>query len=171
MFFLRTLEPGQATGKTAEIFKAFEQVGIPEPLKLLSASPGLLERQFGMIEYFRGHPNLSPQLLASIRYVVSKKTGHVACFEFNGKLLCKMGAKEEELAELADQARSHMLDQAEQALLTFVIKTVDAPKSVTSSDIETLRGLGFADSDILDATVHGANMKAATDVYLAFTRD
>ena len=72
MFFLRTLEPGQATGKTAEIFKAFEQVGIPEPLKLLSASPGLLERQFGMIEYFRGHPNLSPQLLASIRYVVSK---------------------------------------------------------------------------------------------------
>ena len=171
MFLLKTLDPAQATGKSAEIFKAFEQVGVPEPLLLLSASPGLMERHFGMIEYFRGHPSLSPQLLASIRYAVSRKYGHVACQEFNGKLLCRMGAKEEELAELAGQKRVSLLEEHEQAILSFVLKAVTDARSVTAGDVKALNDLGVSDSDILDATAHGANMKSATDVYLAFAKN
>lgn len=171
MFLLKTQDPESATGFVADVYKSFAEVGVPEPLKLMSASPGLLEVWLGSIKYFRGHQSLSPQLLASIRYVVSKKCGHVACQEFNGKLLCKMGAKEEELAELANQERTQLLDPHEQALLDFVLKVVSDPRGVTAQDVKALNDLGVSDSDILDAAMHGANMKAATDVYLALAKD
>jgi alkylhydroperoxidase family enzyme len=171
MFLLKTQDPESATGFVAEVYKAFAEVGVPEPLKLLSASPGMVEVWFNSIKYFRDHQSLSPQLLASIRYVVSKKCGHVACQEFNGKLLCKMGAKEEELAELANRERTELLEAHEQALLDFVFKAVTDARSVSAEDVKALNDLGVSDSDILDATMHGANMKAATDVYLAFAKD
>jgi hypothetical protein len=171
MFQIATVSPDQATGKVAELYAAFpKEWGIPEPAKLLSASPGYMERYFATMGYFRSHPNLSAPLLASIRYAVAAKADHVACVDWNGCVLNKMGASAADLEALRAGADKTILDERENAMLRFVLKAVDNPASVGPQDLDALRGLNYADSDIFDALAHAGNMVAGTLIYKTFSR-
>ena len=50
----------------------------------------------------------------------------------------------------------------------FVLKAVKSPESTTTEEIEALHDLGWTDSDIYDATFHGARMVAMSIVFNAF---
>jgi alkylhydroperoxidase family enzyme len=169
---LRTVEPGDATGRIKEIYDLFPpEVGVPRTLKLLSASPELLNRQFGFISYFREHPRLSPGFSAALRYGVAAKAGHTACEIFNRGLLRRMGLSDSEISQLTEDNVEKTLEPAEQALLDFVFKAVDSPASVTSQDVEELKNLGYLESDLLDAMVMAGNMVGSSLVWKTFGKD
>ena len=171
MFLLNCVKPEEATGKIAEIYGTFPKaVGVPEPLQLMSATPGLLEIQVNVIKYFMGHPNLTFPLLASIRYLSAVHFNYDYCIGFNGKILQAAGATDADLEAMKKDPMNAPLEDKEKSMLAFVIKALKDPKSVEKADIDTLRDLGWTDSDIFDALAHGANMSAAGIIYNAFAR-
>lgn len=173
MFLIDTIAPEKATGTVADIYATFPpHVGVPLPMQLYSASPGILERTAATIRYFMTHPRLSPGLLASIRFAVASRTGHTACVRLNKGILEKMGLDEAELAELARFSCERAdLDDAEAAMLAFVLKAFDRPQEVEKSDLDELRRLGYQDSDMLDAVYHAGTMLAGSVLFKAFVRE
>lgn len=166
---LSIVEPASATGRLKEIYDIFPpELGIPKTLQLYSASPELLNRQFGFISYFREHPRLSPAFSASLRYAVAVKSDHAACQLFNRNLLRKMGLEEYEIEALAQTRSDKPLEDDEKALLDFVLKAVDQPGSTTSQDIEAVKAHGYQESDLLDAMVMAGNMISSSVVWKTF---
>ena len=56
-------------------------------------------------------------------------------------------------------------------MVSFVVKAINDPESVDKSDMDKLHGLGWADSDILEALSHGTNMIASSIMMKAFKMD
>lgn len=172
MFLVSTVERDKAEGIVAQAYANIPaQIDIPVPMQLLSASPGLMERELGVIGYFRSHPRLSPPLLASIRYVSSQKFGYAPCAVFNAALLRNQGMSEAEIAALSCKPAETPLDETEAALLAFVTKAIDDPASVIRADIEALTGMGWQESDVVDAVSMAARMKGYTLLYQVLVRD
>lgn len=172
MFIIDTVKPEEAQGGVAEVYGMFPpRVGVPKPLQLFSASPGLLERQAGFLSYFMGHDTLSPALLAAIRFAAARRLGYTPCVELNGRLLCAMGMAEADLDNVAEAPNATPLEPGEAALLDFVNKALDAPESVRRADIDALCEQGWSQADILDALAHGANMAGPAALFKALDRD
>lgn len=169
---LQTTDPAKATGRLKEIYDFFPpEVGVPRTLRLYSASPGLLDKQFGVIGYFRDHPRLSASFMAALRYAVAVKAGHAACELFNGNLLRKMGLEEHEIGMIPQTGSEKPLEENEEALLNFVLRAVDAPQSISKADIEAVTKLGYQESDLLDAMVMAGNMVGSSLVWKTFGKD
>lgn len=162
MFRLQTVDPQEATGVVAEIYNAFPpHIGVPAPLRMMSASPDLVGVQGHFLKYFRAHPTLSPRLQALIRYLVSADQGYSYCVLFNGDMLKGFGLSEVELEGVHADLDKAPLDDKEKALLKFVVNTLREPEETKDADIAALRALGWADSDIFDALWRGAGMISA----------
>jgi len=166
---IATQTPETATGFMIEAFKRFPpQVGVPEPMLLFSASPGLVEAQFAIFGYYGKHPHLSPELLAAIRYLASRTLSAPACLLFNGKLLGATGFSDEELNSLPESGGE--FTPGERALLAYVVRLVGQPATVTDEHIEALRQHGWTDSDIMDASMQAANMQVPALLLKALKR-
>jgi len=171
MFLLKTVSPVEATGKIAEIYGIFpKKVGVPVPLQLMSASQGMLERQIEIIKYYMSHPNLSFPLLAAIRFLCASECNYGFCINFNKHMLMAQGMTETDIEKMIHDPEAAPLEDKEKAMLKFVLFAVRSPNDVQPSDIEKLRNMGWADTDIYDAVTHGANMVGASIVNNAFTR-
>jgi len=157
-FLLETLTTETATGTVAELFKRFPpQVGVPAPLYLFSASPELLEAQGSVFRYLARQPRLSFELLAAIRYLASRELGAPDCREFNRKLLVLSGLTEAEIDALPQSGGAY--SAAEQALLAYCVQLISQPTTVTEEIVNGLRGHGWTDVDIMDASMQTANMQ------------
>jgi hypothetical protein len=55
-------------------------------------------------------------------------------------------------------------------MLRFVLTAVANPAAIGPADLDALRGLNYADSDIFDALAHAGNMVAGTLLYKTFAR-
>jgi len=171
MFQIATVPPDQATGPVAEMYAAFPLgMGVPDMARLLSASPGLMERFFGLLGYFRTHPALSAPLLAAIRYTVAAKTGHAACADWNRRTLERMGAGPADLDNLRAGAQETILEDRETAVLRFVLQAVDNPGAATDAGLAPLRAAGYTDADLLDALAHAGTMLTYTLLFKTFAR-
>lgn len=169
MFLLNTTDPAKLTGKAAELFAMFPpQLGVPAPLHLFSASPGLVGVQAAGIEYYRAHPELDFPMLASIRYLAAKQLGATACVDFNTKLLRAAGLEEDEIAALPGAGGG--FTPAQRALLAFCLQALAEPQSVAEKDVAELRAQGWSDATILDAVAHAANMQVPALLMKAFMR-
>ncbi|MBF0498245.1 MAG: hypothetical protein HQK58_16985, partial [Deltaproteobacteria bacterium] len=113
MFLIKTVAEDQAEGKIKEAYSMFPSpLPVPAPLKLLSASPALFERQVGLIQYYMGHKTLSFPLLTAIRFISSDECGHEFCLDFNRKLLMQAGMSAEDLEAMkADPATAPLEDK------------------------------------------------------------
>lgn len=168
MFRLKTTPAGQLTGKAAELFAMFpQQIGVPAPLLLMSASPGLLAVQTQAIEFYRNHPDLDFPMLAAIRLLLARRLDAQACVDFNTRLLLAAGLSAEEIEALPEAAA---FSPAQRALLAFALKAVSEPGSVTDADIDALRAMGWSDTTIYDAVAHGATMQVPATMMAAFKR-
>ena len=166
---IATQTPENATGFMAQAFKRFPpQLGVPEPMLLFSASPGMVEAQFSVFSYFGTHAHLSPELLAAIRYLASRTLSAPACLLFNGKLLGATGVTDEELTALPQSGGE--FTPAERALLAYVVRLVGEPTTVTDAHIEALRQHGWTDADIMDASMQAANMQVPALLLKALKR-
>jgi alkylhydroperoxidase family enzyme len=169
MFRLATQTLDTATGKVAEFFGMFPpQIGLPVPLMLLSASPGLMAAQMGIIGYYRGQTRLSFELLSAIRFLAAREFEAPDCQDFNRRLLVMAGLSEAEIDALPDSGGA--FSEPERALLGYCVVLIREPGSITDADIAVLRGHGWTDADIMDASMQASNMQALARLLRALKR-
>ncbi|MBF0565771.1 MAG: hypothetical protein HQK89_11050 [Nitrospirae bacterium] len=170
MSILKTISPEEATGKVAEIYSTFKGMlgTVPQAIQLYSVSPAMMESHFSNIGYYMKHPSLNMALLAFIRMLISVEGNCKYCVDFNKGMLMQGGLNAEVLDASIKDPQNAPLPEKEKALLLFVLKAAKNPHSVEVADVEALRKLGWSDSDIFDATHHGANMVAGDIMLDAF---
>lgn len=169
MYLVKTTDPAQLTGKAAELFAMFPpHVSPPEPLRLMTASPGLVEVQAGTIGYFRAHKELDFAMLAAIRLLASRHLAAQACVDFNGGLLASAGMSQAELDALPEKGGD--FTDSQRALIAFALKVLKAPDSIRAEDLDALRALGWSDTAIYDAAAQAATMQVPATMMRAFKR-
>jgi hypothetical protein len=170
MALLKTVTPEEADGFIAEAYANFQKAigSIPKPIQMMSASPSMFEDHIKTITYFNNHPTLTFPLLTMIRFLVAPDCEWDFCIDFNRNLLKKMGMEDDEIESTRSNPENAPLEENEQALLLVVLKAVRSPETVKKDDIDRLRELGWNDSDIYDATYHGARMLAMSTMFNAF---
>jgi hypothetical protein len=169
MFIIEYQTPEKATGEVAAIYDFFVQKGspVPEPLQLMSASPGMQNLFFNQIKYFASHSVLSFPLLTAIRFQTAQTICFDHCTALNKTWLTKIGLNEEDIANLAEGRPVEAFTEAENTLLQVVAK-VTRKEKITASEIQQLRGLGWNDSDIFDACAHATNMIGGSYLFETF---
>ena len=168
-FKLDYVDPGQAQGLVKENYSVFpEGVEPPLPFVLMSASPGIQAQGAIRLKYYMSHPNLSPQLMASVRYLCAKVFDYPACIEFNGGLLGRMGATDADLKALVEDLDKAPLEENEITMLKLVDKFVRAPETVTAGDVQACRDAGWTDADVMDVCFQAATMQATGRLMKAF---
>ncbi|EIJ41692.1 hypothetical protein BegalDRAFT_0781 [Beggiatoa alba B18LD] len=163
--------PENATDKTAAIYADIQSLlgRIPNALQMWSASPVMLEMVWAEISYFMRHPRLSPQLLATIRMLVSQENQCAYCIGFNAGLLISVFGLTPEQVTLTKKAPSQApLEEKEKALLLFVLKSVKTPLQVKADDIQPLKALGWEEVDIFEAVTHGARNVSVDIIFNTF---
>ncbi len=157
--------------KVNAIFKSVEEhLGfVPDGLKLFAISPTLLENFVGNVGYFMSHPELSQDLLAMIRYLVSAKASGSFCTTFNAAILTKTLNKTEEQLQAAQADMNNApLTEAEIVLLKIALKSIEDAEGITQDDIQKARDAGFSDCNIFDAVTIAANNNAFTQILKTF---
>jgi hypothetical protein len=160
MSLINTVAFDDAEGPIKAAYEMFiENIGvIPKPMQMMSASPALFELQLKRIQYLSQHPNLSFSLLAHIRYLVAHGLNYPFCTDFNKIILKKLGLSEEDIQAIEADPSKSLLEPKENAMLTFVVKSVRTPAAVTAQEIADLREMGWDDRDMLDALSQGVSM-------------
>lgn len=160
MALLTNVTVETAEQNVANVMNGFaEAVGeVPKPLFMLANSPGLFMQQAAVIGYYRDHAQLEHGLLTCIRYLAAYKLGYQACIDFNGNLLQRMGLTEADLTAMVKDPSTAPLSEKETTLLQFVCQGLEDPDSGKKGDIDTLKRLGWQESDIVDAVNMGFGM-------------
>jgi len=171
MFILEYQTPEKATGDVAEKYDFFVKKGspVPEPLQMMSASPGMQDIFFNQIKYFSSHPAFSFPLLAAIRFQTAQTICFDHCTVLNKTWLTKAGLSEEDIAGLVEGKTVEAFNEAENALLRLVAK-VTRKEKISAGEIQQLRDLGWRDSDIFDACAHATNMIGGSYLFEAFKK-
>jgi alkylhydroperoxidase family enzyme len=171
MSMLQTVTPESATGDVADIYAQINQAwgGVPNVMRVWSASPFLLKQQWEFVSYSMQHPKLSFALLTSIRMLVSQAGNCSYCIDMNAGMLINMaGWTPEQVAATRADFKNSPLTASEKMLLGLVLKATRDSSSVTALDVQAAREAGWADGDILDAVTHGARMVAGDIIINAF---
>jgi alkylhydroperoxidase family enzyme len=170
MSLLKLIAREEATGKTAQAYALFDELGwIPKPFAIFSPSEHLVDVRRQVVTHRMNHATLSRGFFALLRMVVSEELGYQYCVSFNAGILKNMGIiDDDQLAAILADPGQAPLDEKEKALLLFVLKAVKTPDDVTAGDVEKVRGLGWTDGDILEATVQGTDMVAMDMLFRIF---
>ena len=170
MSLLNLVEKEQATGRTAEIYDTMiNTMGfIPNAFKVFSPSAYLLDRQFTNLGYYMRHKTLGGKLLAFIRLLVSEQEQCTYCVGMNSGILLQYGVLPETLAGIMQDPSTAPLDEKDLAMLLFVISMVKNANAIGQDDVEKLRNLGWSDTDILEASYHGASQVGSDKIFNAF---
>ena len=173
MALIETVEPEKAEGGIEKVYSTFlQRAGIvPDPLKLMSVSPGILNVQGHVFNHYANHPNLGFALLTHIRYLVAREYNYNWCINFNKNLLKMQGMEDADIDKLVDQPESAPIEDKDKALLLFVLKALKTPEQVSREEMDALHEMGWTDNDIFDAAFHGAGMIAPSFLMKAFKMD
>ncbi len=157
---IQTTGPNDAKGDIRNGYEIFKKRGVdmPDPLKLMTASPGYFSIMLQRNLYYSNHPNLSFALLAHIRYFIASRLDYAFCRLFNRDQLIKMGMTREDFAAMGYDPNKSLLEKKEKKMLAFVVQAIDNPEGVNATDIDTLRAEGWTDGDIFDALAQGVGM-------------
>ncbi len=160
MSLIATVRPEDAEGDIKNGYDLFVQRGldVPTPFRLFSASPGIFNLMVQRNRYYSNHPNLSFSLLTHIRYFVSKRLDCMICREHNKKLLLMQGLEEADIEHMGMDPEKSMLEPNECMMVSFVLRAMDAPDSISKQDLDELHAAGWKDWDILDALAQGVGM-------------
>jgi len=170
MAIIKTIDVKDATGKVAAIYDHFiGQFGmVPNAFKVTSSSEFLLSQQATFLGYYMQHATIKPKLQAFIRMLVSVKHHCEYCVNMNTGLLLQSGVSMEEIQAAQANPEQAPMEGKDIALLLFVLKVVADSNSITESDMNKLREIGWQDSEILEATFHGTSQIGTDMIFNAF---
>ena len=145
---LKAIEPAAATGKTKQIFDAFQRsLGtVPNLMRTLANSPAALNAYVS----FSGALNeaqLPAPLREQIAIAVANTNSCDYCLSAHSALGKLAGVSDADLtrARTADAA-----DEKAAAALRFAVNVVRERGRVPSSEVEALRAVGYTDGDIAE---------------------
>jgi alkylhydroperoxidase family enzyme len=142
---------------------------IPNPVRMMSASPELMTRYWPLMTWLIDHPRLSREILAHIRLGVALVSDYPYCVEFNTRTLQHlMGLTPEQLAAFREDPARAELPEPERELVAFVVRSIREPEETTAADLQRLRELGWSDADVFDATFMGAFMITSGVLFTTF---
>ena len=132
-----------------------EQLGfVPNVMKLFSLWPEVFEldlRQFETVMLTKTElPNPIKEMIA---LVVSETNSCHYCVGHHTNFLQQYGIPEEVIRQVGADFRQSTLDEKTLRLLEYARKVTQHAYKVTPEDIASLRQLGWADRQILEATV------------------
>lgn len=166
MPLIQTIPPSKATGELAKLYTIIEAMGraVENNAQLFSISPELLRQQMDFIKFYMNHPTLSMPLLAAIRIMVSSGEECQFCIDYNtGMLINLAGWSFEQISAMRNDPNAANLPEREIAMLNLAIKAIRNAHGITANDLDTLREMGWSDSDILEV-VHHATRMLSTDI-------
>jgi len=91
--------------------------------------------------------------------------------DFNKAVLKKQGLEEADIRKMEEDPSKSLLEENEGAMLAFVINGIKAPGSVTKSEIEGLKQLGWDERDMVDVMAQGVSMIDHAIMMEAFQMD
>lgn len=171
MPIIKTIEPEEATGELANLYKVVKAMWgtVGNNAQLVSVSPELLRQQIDFIKFYRNHPTLSMPLLAAIRIMVSSGEECQFCIDYNtGMLINLAGWTFDQVTEMRKDPNSANLPEREIAMLNLAIKAIRNAHGVSANDLDTLREMEWSDSDILEAVNHATRMLATDIIFNTF---
>ncbi len=171
MAIIKTHDETTDHPKVKAIYDALTQsIGmIPKPLQLSSSSPDLLAMQVENMRRWFQHPTLSGPLLAHIRLGTAIASDYPYCIEVNSQILKMMaGYSDEELTAVRRDLTQAKLEEKDKALALFAVKAATIPEETSQDEVKALHDLGWADSDIFEASFHAAQMIAGGRLFTAF---
>jgi alkylhydroperoxidase family enzyme len=124
--------------------------------------------QVSNLGYFMRHKTLGGKFLAFVRLLISEQEQCIYCVNANSGILLQYGVLPEVISEVKMDPSKAPLEKNEVALLLFVLKLVKDANSITQDDVDSLRNLGWTDSDILEASYHGTSQVGADKLFNAF---
>jgi uncharacterized peroxidase-related enzyme len=170
MALLNIIEPEQATGTVSEIYENMTKaIGfVPNAFKVFSPSAHILNIQVENLGYFMRHKTLGGKLLAFIRLLVSEQEQCAYCVGTNSRILLQYGVLPDMITEIKQDPSKAPLEENELAMLFFVLKVVKNSNSIEQADVDSLRSLGWNDTEILEATYHAATQVGVDKIFNAF---
>lgn len=171
MPLIQTIAPEEATGELAKLYKLIEAMWgtVGNNAQLVGVSPELLRQQIDFIKFYRNHPTLSMPLLAAIRIMVSSGEECQFCIDYNtGMLINLAGWTFDQITAMRNDPNAANLPEREIAMLNLAIKAIRNAHGVSANDLDTLREMGWSDSDILEAVNHATRMLATDIIFNTF---
>ena len=171
MPLIQTIAPEEATGELAKLYTIIETMrgSVGNNAKMFSVSPELLRQQMDFIKFYMNHPTLSLPLLAAIRIMVSSGEECQFCIDYNtGMLINLAGWTFDQVTAMRNDPNAANLPEREIAMLNLAIKAIRNAHGVSANDLDTLREMGWSDSDILDAVNHATRMLATDIIFNTF---
>lgn len=136
---------------------------VPEPIKELSLNPAMLRNQWEAYKIMGNNKNFSPKMTAMMRMLIAEKHHCTFCVGFNkGMLLNLFKLSEKEVMALQKDPTTAKLDERQKTMLLFMLKSVSTPDDVNKVDIDTLKKLGWSETDIMEGVKQATEMVATS---------
>ncbi len=156
MFRINVVEESQAQGPVKEGYEALRaKMGlVPNVMKLFSLWPEALEANMQFFETLMlSSSELENATKEMIALTVSKLNQCHYCVSHHANSLKQYGIQETLAGQVMDDYHSAALDEKTKSLLAFAEKLTRNAYKVTNEDVQALRGQGWSDRQILEATL------------------
>jgi uncharacterized peroxidase-related enzyme len=157
MTFIETVAADDATGATAELYAAEEEVFgfLPNLVQAFSLRPEVYLAWKQLSGAVKGGMDLRRYELATVAAARELRSSY--CTLAHGSVLMDKGFLEPDaLRAVVSDHRDAGLDETEVAVMDFAAKVAQDATSVEQDDIDRLRSLGLSDRDILDVVLAAA---------------
>jgi uncharacterized peroxidase-related enzyme len=155
MSILKTVSEADATGDVATLYdEDLDDIGyVPSHTRVMALNPEAVrafENLIRTVAFPLGKRNYELVTLAAARRLRSQH-----CLLAHGRKSLSLFA-EPDLIRIAEDYRNAGLTEAEIAMMAFAEKLSTAASEMTDVDSQSLRDVGFSDSDILNITLAAA---------------
>ncbi len=157
MTYIETVAEDEASGATAELYAAEEEVWgfLPNLVQAFSLRPEVYSAWKQLNGAIKGGMELRRYELATVAAALELRSSY--CTLAHGSVLMDKGFLEpEELRAVVSDHRSARLDDVDVAVMDLAAKVAQDATSVEQADIDRLRSLGLSDQDILDVVLAAA---------------
>jgi len=154
-----------ATGEVKKIYDDIQKTFgmVPNAMKHQSISPDILKNSWEFVKLTLSYKDFSPKLSTMIRLLVGgQKECHYCVGVNEGMLINMFKLSMKEVDALEKDPKSAPLNNKEKSMLLFVLKATKNAQSVTKSDIDELKKLGWSERSIFEGVKLGATVVAFT---------
>ena len=156
MTFIETVPPDEATGLLAEQYEADRQNfgHVPNFTQAFSLRPEVYAAWQQLNGAIKAGMDLRRYELATV--AAARRLRSSYCMLAHGSVLADQFLDAEAVRAVAADHRDAGLDAVDVAVMDLAEKVADDATAVTQADVDGLRGLGLADTEILDVILAAA---------------
>ena len=152
MSWIEEIEPEESEGQLAEFYSGLikSRGKVSNIMKVQSLDVKAMETHMELyLSLMFTRSGLSREEMEMLATVVSVKNGCKYCLNHHGEALNNYWKDDARLAAFIEDYGSATLSDKQRAMLNYGAKLTEAPESMFEDDIESLKSVGFSDTQIL----------------------